>query len=444
MRLSVWQKVGWGIADMGVVVFIVVKQLLILNYLTSFLGVPVDIAGMVTTGVLVFDIITDPLIGALSDKTNSRFGRRAPWMFVGAVVMAGGIVGLFAVPGGLEMAGKLTWVIAFFALATIGFTMVAIPYGAQSGEMTTDPLERSTMTGWRMVFASIGILIGGALIPGLAASMGYAKAALAVAPIVIGAVWMSLWATRHAPRVADPAPMNLSVMVRLVFSNRPFVMKAALYGVMTLAVAIFSAGLPFVATYLVLDVGNNNALSEAAQSITVLPLLFLASVFGAILSQGFWVFMSRRIGKLNALVAGLALYIVALLLLAANLPSVNVTAIMGLFFLQGIANGAWMQIPWALYPDLMDLTRVKSGATIEGAFGALWIFGQKIANAVAPALLGLILARQGWKEATGEIVLQPDAALIALTWSVTYLPALILLASIFGLLFIFRPALQRE
>lgn len=443
MRLSVWQKVGWGIADMGVVVFIVVKQLLILNYLTSFLGVPVDIAGMVTTGVLVFDIITDPLIGALSDKTNSRFGRRAPWMFVGAVVMAGGIVGLFAVPGGLEMAGKLTWVIAFFALATIGFTMVAIPYGAQSGEMTTDPLERSTMTGWRMVFASIGILIGGALIPGLAASMGYAKAALAVAPIVIGAVWMSLWATRHAPRVADPAPMNLSVMVRLVFSNRPFVMKAALYGVMTLAVAIFSAGLPFVATYLVLDAGNN-ALSEAAQSITVLPLLFLASVFGAILSQGFWVFMSRRIGKLNALVAGLALYIVALLLLAANLPSVNVTAIMGLFFLQGIANGAWMQIPWALYPDLMDLTRVKSGATIEGAFGALWIFGQKIANAVAPGLLGLILARQGWKEATGEIVLQPDAALIALTWSVTYLPALILLASIFGLLFIFRPALQRE
>ena len=429
---------------MGVVVFIVVKQLLILNYLTSFLGVPVDIAGMVTTGVLVFDIITDPLIGALSDKTNSRFGRRAPWMFVGAVVMAGGIVGLFAVPGGLEMAGKLTWVIAFFALATIGFTMVAIPYGAQSGEMTTDPLERSTMTGWRMVFASIGILIGGALLPGLAASMGYAKAALAVAPIVIGAVWMSLWATRHAPRVADPAPMNLSVMVRLVFSNRPFVMKAALYGVMTLAVAIFSAGLPFVATYLVLDVGNNNALSEAAQSITVLPLLFLASVFGAILSQGFWVFMSRRIGKLNALVAGLALYIVALLLLAANLPSVNVTAIMGLFFLQGIANGAWMQIPWALYPDLMDLTRVKSGATIEGAFGALWIFGQKIANAVAPGLLGLILARQGWKEATGEIVLQPDAALIALTWSVTYLPALILLASIFGLLFIFRPALQRE
>jgi GPH family glycoside/pentoside/hexuronide:cation symporter len=228
-----------------------------------------------------------------------------------------------------------------------------------------------------MVFASIGILIGGALLPGLAASMGYAKAALAVAPIVIGAVWMSLWATRHAPRVADPAPMNLSVMVRLVFSNRPFVMKAALYGVMTLAVAIFSAGLPFVATYLVLDVGNNNALSEAAQSITVLPLLFLASVFGAILSQGFWVFMSRRIGKLNALVAGLALYIVALLLLA-------------------------------------------------------------------PGLLGLILARQGWKEATGEIVLQPDAALIALTWSVTYLPALILLASIFGLLFIFRPALQRE
>jgi len=126
MALSLGQKAGWGLADMGVVVFVVVKQLLILTFLTSFLGVPVAIAGLVTTAVLVFDMITDPLVGYLSDRTQTRFGRRAPWMFLGALVMAAGMIGVFAVPTTLALVGTMTWVIGFFGLATIGFTMVAI------------------------------------------------------------------------------------------------------------------------------------------------------------------------------------------------------------------------------------------------------------------------------------------------------------------------------
>ena len=98
MALSLGQKAGWGLADMGIVVFVIVKQLLILTFLTAFLGVPVGIAGFVTTAVLVFDMVTDPLIGYLSDRTESRWGRRAPWMFWGAIVMAAGMVGMFAVP----------------------------------------------------------------------------------------------------------------------------------------------------------------------------------------------------------------------------------------------------------------------------------------------------------------------------------------------------------
>ena len=180
MALSLGQKAGWGLADLGVVVFVVVKQLLILTYLTTVLGVPVGIAGLVTTGVLIFDMMTDPLVGYLSDRTQSRYGRRAPWMAVGAVVLSIGMVGIFAAPAGMTLVGNLAWVIAFFGLATVGFTMVAIPYGAQAGEITQDPKERSAMTGWRMGFASVGILIGGAVIPGLAGEMGYAAAAFAV------------------------------------------------------------------------------------------------------------------------------------------------------------------------------------------------------------------------------------------------------------------------
>ncbi len=442
MALSLGQKAGWGLADMGIVVFVIVKQLLILTYLTAFLGVPVGIAGFVTTAVLIFDMITDPIIGYLSDRTNSRFGRRAPWMFIGVVVMAIGMVGLFAAPVGMATAGSLTWVIGFFVLATVGFTMVAIPYGAQSGEITQDPKERSAMTGFRMAFASIGILIGGALIPGLAGSIGYANAALAVTPLMVGAVWLSLWATRKAPRIEQPATVSLSGMFGLVFANRAFVVLVLIYGVMTLAIAMITAGLPFAAIYLIQDSGDT-ALSGAAEALSVLSLMFATFVVGSILSQAVWVILSNRLGKVQALIIGLTLYVVLLYALYTMLPSVNVTVIAGMFVLAGMTNGAYQQIPWAIYPDLMDVTRRQTGAAIEGAFSAIWLFGQKLANAVAPAVLGLTLAAAGWQETTEAFVPQSDAALGTLQLSITLIPAGILVVAILGLALIYRPMARR-
>lgn len=442
MALSLGQKAGWGLADMGIVVFVIVKQLLVLTYLTAFLGVPVGIAGFVTTAVLIFDMITDPLIGYLSDKTNSRFGRRAPWMFIGVVVMAIGMVGLFSAPVGMATAGSLAWVVGFFVLATIGFTMVAIPYGAQSGEITQDPKERSTMTGFRMGFASIGILIGGAIIPGLAEGRGYAMAALMVSPLMIGAVWLSLFATRKAPRIEQPATVNLSGMFGLVFSNRAFVVLVLIYGIMTLAIAMITAGLPFAAIYLIQDSGDT-ALSGAAAVLSVLSLMFAAFVVGSILSQAIWVLLSHRLGKVGALVLGLTLYIVLLYALFTMLPSTNVTVIAGMFVLAGMTNGSYQQIPWAIYPDLMDVTRRTSGAAIEGAFSAIWLFGQKLANAVAPAVLGLTLAAAGWQETTGAFVPQTDTALETLQMSITLIPAAILAVAIIGLGLIYAPMQRR-
>ncbi|WP_224825492.1 MFS transporter [Cognatishimia sp. MH4019] len=444
MPLSLTQKAGWGLADMGIVVFVVVKQLLVLAFLTNYLGVPIGLAGAVTTAVLLFDIITDPLIGYLSDRTRSRFGRRAPWMAIGALILAAGTIGLFAVPLGLSTLGNLTWVTGFFVLATIGFTMVAIPYGAMAGEITQDPRERSAMTGFRMGFASLGILIGGALIPILAgdAREGFVRAALAVSPLIVGAIWLSIFATRNAPRIEEPSTAAFLPMLKLVLANRPFTILAVLYGVMTLAVALLTAGLPFAALYLIADT-ENTPLSGAAQALGTLSLMFAAFVIGSILSQAVWVILSARLGKLNALILGLALYIALLFGMYAVLPSVNVTAMFGMFVLAGMTNGAYQQIPWAIYPDLMDVTRTETGEAIEGAFSALWLFGQKVANALAPLLLGLILGAFGWVETTQGSVPQTDTALNVLRICMSLLPAAILAFAIAGLWTIYRPLVKK-
>ncbi|MEM9579584.1 MAG: MFS transporter [Pseudomonadota bacterium] len=436
MALSKLQKAGWGLADMGIVVFVIIKQLLVLAFLTSVLGVPVALAGAITTGILIFDIITDPLVGYLSDRLPTRWGRRAPWMVVGAVVLTGACVGMFAAPS-TGTAGAI-WVAAFFIIATIGFTMVVIPYGATAGEMTQDPRERSAMTGWRMGFASVGILVGGALIPGLAQGMGYAGAMTVAAPLILLPIWLSVFLTRKAPRIAEPSGLGLTEALGLVFGNAPFATLVVLYGVMTLAVATITAGLPFAALYLVNDSGDT-ALSGAAQALSMLSLLFAAFVLGAILSQVIWVLLSHRLGKMGALILGLTLYIALLFALYSVLPSTSATLMAGMFVLAGMTNGAYQQIPWAMFPDLMDVTRRDNGAAIEGAFSAVWIFGQKVANALAPLFLGMILSAYGWAETTQGVADQSDAALGALRGAITLLPAAIIALSILGLLVIYRP-----
>ena len=427
MSLSIGQKAGWGLADMGIVVFVIVKQLLILAFMNSFLGIPIAIAGAVTTAVLVFDIISDPIIGYFSDKTVSRFGRRAPWMLIGSVVLALAMIGLFAVPESFSINASLIWVIIFFLISTLGFTMVSIPYGAMAGEMTLDKKERSSMTAWRMAFASLGILIGGALIPILAGDTrsGYTFATICIAPLIILSIWFSVFFTRKTPRTLVPSQQNFSYILRLVLSNRAFITLVILYGIMTLAIALITAGLPFAAMYLILDDGNS-LLSGVAKGLGTLSLMFAAFVLGSIISQAMWVRLSNLYGKVAAQIVGIVCYIALLIFIFFSLPNYNVTLIAGLFILAGMTNGSYQQIPWALYPDLMDVTREETGESIEGAFSAVWLFGQKVANAISPLVLGFILSMYGWKETTEGITKQSDAALDTLQTSITLIPAAIL------------------
>ena len=426
-RLTTGQKAGWGLADMGIVVFVIVKQLLILAFMNSFLGIPIAMAGAITTAVLVFDIISDPIIGYFSDKTVSRLGRRAPWMLLGAVILAVAIIGLFAVPEGFGANESLIWVTIFFLIATLGFTMVSIPYGAMAGEMTLDKKERSSMTAWRMAFASLGILIGGALIPILAGDTrsGYTFAAICVTPLIVLSIWFSVFFTRNTPRTLLPSQQNFLQVVGLVIANRAFITLVVLYGIMTLAIALITAGLPFAAMYLILDDGNS-LLSGIAKGLGTLSLMFAAFVIGSIISQVLWVKLSNIYGKVTAQLIGIICYIILLVLIFFCLPNFNVTLLAGLFILAGMTNGSYQQIPWALYPDLMDVTREKTGESIEGAFSAVWLFGQKAANAISPLLLGFILSLYGWKETTEGITKQTEAAMSSLQISITLVPASIL------------------
>ena len=441
MALTLGQKAGWGLADMGVNVFVVVKQLLIFTFLVTFLGVPPAAAGLVTSAVLAFDVVTDPLVGYLSDRTETRWGRRAPWIFTGALILAGGIVGMFAVPPGWSWQMNALWVVGFFGIATIGFTFVAIPYGAMAGEMTQDPRERSAMMAFRMTFASLGLLTAGALVPALAGDTreGYFSAVLMVAPVVVLTIWAMLFFTRNAPRIGTAADAGFLAILRLVMGNRAFAILVTLYGVLTLAVALIATGLQTAALYLMADDGAS-PFSAVAAALGIFSTLFAMFILGSVLSQYVWVKASAALGKTTALVTGILLYIAVLAGIWLALPASSITLMALLFLAAGFTNGAYQQIPWAMYPDLMDITRAETGEAIEGAFSAVWLFGQKVANALAPAILGIILQVAGWRESAQGVIEQTPQALETLRAALTLVPAAIFVVAILALLAIYRPA----
>ena len=255
------------------------------------------------------------------------------------------MIGLFAVPENFTTNASLIWVTVFFLISTVGFTMVSIPYGAMAGEMTLDKKERSSMTAWRMAFASLGILVGGALIPILAGDTksGYTFAAICVAPLIILSIWLSVFFTRNAPHFGS-IQQNFSYILKLVLANRAFVTLVILYGIMTLAIALITAGLPFAAMYLIMDDGNS-LLSGVAKGLGTLSLMFAAFVIGSIISQALWVKLSNLYGKVTAQLIGIVCYISLLIFIFFSLPNYNVTIIAGLFILAGMTNGSYQQIP---------------------------------------------------------------------------------------------------
>jgi len=260
--------------------------------------------------------------------------------------------------------------------------------------------------------------------------------------LMVGTIWLSLFFIREAPRINKPSRKCFTSIIKLVMSNRSFIILTIIYGIMTFAVALITAGLPFAVLYLILD-NSKTLLSGVASNLTVLSLMFVTFVIGSILSQALWVLISQKLGKLRALVLGLCLYIFLLLTIYKLLPSVNVTTMAGIFVLAGMANGSYQQIPWAMYPDLMDITRQKTGESIEGGFSAIWLFGQKLANAFAPLSLSMILGFYGWQETTQGKVVQTSEAIMALKTCITILPSAVLFLAILALIFIYRPSIAR-
>ncbi|MEM1377407.1 MAG: MFS transporter [Pseudomonadota bacterium] len=420
----------YGVSDLGVNILVVASVLITFAYLTTVLGVQPGVAGTMLLLAKVWDVITDPLIGRWSDATTSRFGRRRPWIFAGAILMAVGFATMFAAPfegSSPNLQG------AYFVLAMMftytAFTMVGVPYGAMTAELTPDYHERSNLTGWRMGFGSVGLLIGGAGAPILVGMFGggidgHRMMALALIPVIALPSLLTVWGTRNVKSINnDPQPaLSFSDQIKIVRANKPFMLLAGLYLIQVGMMAQITAGLILACAY-IFEADDPNGL------LTVLYGLFVVSTIAA---MPLWLWLGKRMSKKRGYIMGGLIFIAATCPIAfMNGDTLPVAYV--LMIIIGIGYAAYQIFPWSMLPDTITHAQTYTDQPVEGLFNGYWTAFQKTGIALGPFIIGLVLQAAGYVPSTdGTFPAQTDTAVTALRYGISVVPAVIFGLTLFG------------
>lgn len=383
------------------------------------LGLSLATVGLVLLLVRIFDAVTDPLIGWVSDRLA---GRRA-LVAVALPVLGIGMVGLLSPPQG---AGAV-WLAVLVSLVSLAYSMATIAYNAWGAEVAPTSELRTRVVASREAFALFGVILAAAL-PGLLAgdggdAQGLARMAWVFVPLLLLFSGWTLFAAPVAPPRAPAQPALLRGL-GVALACRPFARLLAIFAANGIAAAIPSATVLFF-------------VADVLQAPQLAGLFLVLYFLSAAASLPLWAVVSRRIGKLRGWLLGMVLAIVVFVW-AALLGAGETNAYAAICILSGVALGADLALPPSLLADLLadETSRGSSGEARAGAWFGWWNFVTKANLALAA---GLALPLLGWLGyAPGA---RSAEALSALAIVYALVPVLLKLAAI-TLLWRWRDAIE--
>lgn len=450
-RLSRGTIARYATGSLGTGGFATLPGLVLTYYLTDSLGVAALAAGLVITLAKVWDVVIDPVIGALTDRDLARHGTRRRLMLVGACSLPLLFALTFAVPPAVGPVAAAIWVFLAFTLTATAFSLFQVPYIALPAELTPDYDERTRLLTWRVVVLTLAILLFGAGGPALRRTsddpvVGYLVMGI-VAGVVIGlgmlvatTVARRARATSRAaaPEAAEPrapaspggipsersaaaagVPSTSAVRehfregIRSLRRSAPFRALLSTFVLQALATGLMLAGAQYVATWVLH--------SEAA-----VELLFIALIAPALFAAPAWGVVARRIGKERAFAIASVVFGVAALSILGVLwaPGEWIYAPVAI---AGVAYAGMQSLPMAMLPDVISHDERTHGPGRAGAFSGVWTAGETVGFALGATALSIILAVTGYVSSTaGETVVQPDAAVTGIAVSFSLAPAVLI------------------
>lgn len=422
-KFSLWGKLAFGAGDIGPGMTANLLAFSFLIFLTTAAGLSPVAAGSVLAIGRIWDAVNDPFIGYLSDKTRTRWGRRYPWIVLGAIPFGVTFFLTWVVPDWGDTA-RFWYYVVMSLLFQVFYTVVNLPYTTLTAELTKDYDERTELTAFRLgssLFGAIAALGLGLVITQVIADqrqqylvLGGICAVLSVLPLL----WC-VWGTypyavqRNAlqPADTDEAALPFFQQIKVVFSNRAFVFVVGIYLFAWLALQMTASIIPFYATFWM-----------GLDSYFLAALLVQGT---AILMMGVVNYLSRRLGKQEVFYIGIGVWIIAQIALFFVQPG-QVAALYLLCIVISFGVATAYVVPWAMLPDVIELDEIKTGQRREGIFYAFMTLLQKVGLALGLFLVSLALQFSGF---ISEATQQSDAALMAIRVFIGPVPMVLLAMS---------------
>jgi GPH family glycoside/pentoside/hexuronide:cation symporter len=414
---------GYGVGMVGGQIFRDAPALLLLFFMTDTLGVPASLAGLAVFIPKLWVVVCDPLVGAWSDRTDTRWGRRRPFVFWGAILSALSFIALFNVPDFDRPLLTAIYMTLIYTLASTAFSLFSIPYFSMATEFTNDSHERTTILAWRVAFTAAGLIAGG-VAPLLVARFGggehgYAMMALVMAALIAGSMLLTFFSTASAPRIAaSGASVPMREQVRLALGNKEYVSLLTINTVQNLGAACNYAAIAYFVSY---------ALALPLSMLT--PMIIVISL-AAMAAQPLWVATSKRFGKRPVAAVSLVCYCLSTL----SWTLIEGDDRIGFYAVAvavGVFNSGFAMLLVSMLIDAIDADRKATGLNREGAFMGVWFALEKSMFAVGALVVSLILAALGYVESAGGApAAQPPAALTGMVFCFAVLPPLLQIATL--------------
>lgn len=401
-KVPLISKIAYGFGDVGCnFSWMFVSNFLMIFY-TDVFGISMAAVSALMLFSRFWDAINDPIVGGLTDKTKSRWGRYRPWLLISAPITALLLVLTFWARPDWAQTPKIIYMIVTYCLLVLGYTCVNIPYGTLCGAMTQDIDERAKLNTFRSVAAMIAIGVLNIITVPLvshfgssSAKTGYLTVAVIYGCIFVACHWFCFAKTKEAVTVPEKEKISLKVQLKAVLVNRPYLL--ALVGQILFGFTLYgrNADILYYFTYVEGDISYYTTYSMCI----IIPSIIGAACFQPVFK---WLNNKGRTASLFALLTGISM-------LSMYFFNVRESAVI-FYFLSGLTQFFFSGFNTAIYaiiPDCVEYGEWKTGLRNDGFQYAFISLGNKVGMAIGTALLAGVLGKFGYvaNEAQNSAVL---------------------------------------
>ena len=437
-------KIGYAMGDFGNNFTFVFASMYLMTFCTDVLGMVPAVVGTILAASKIVDAFTDFGMGRICDLARpTRDGRFRPWIKRMAIPM--GISSMLIYQywvSNFPMGGRIAWVAIFYIVwGSFFYTACNIPYGSMASVITNDAKQRTQLSTWRTVGATLSGMLIGIVAPMLVFARNEAGQQYVVpgkftmTAVIFGvcaAVFylvcyaLSVERVQIAPAKKDDGKARISAgeTLKNLVTCRPL-LAIVIVAIFTL---VASLGMSSLNTYLYKDYFNNTnvmGLASMAGTVSMIAMAPVATI------------LSARIGKKETGCLGIgisAVIFVIMFLMRVTNPMVFI----GLYVLQGMGMGLNSMVTWAFIGDVIDSQEVKTGVRTDGTVYSTYSFTRKIAQAAAAGLGGWLLSAIGYVQSTaGEVVVQTEAVRQSIYTCMTLLPAVLYILAFLCMFFLY-------